>query len=62
LSPNRRTNGGLVVWPLDGSEPQQVELEPGDVVVMDPDLPHTSGLNREGAIRYAVYFRFLEEA
>jgi hypothetical protein len=60
LSPNRRTNGGLVVWPLDGSEPQQVELEPGDVVVMDPGLPHTSGLNREGAIRYAVYFRFLQ--
>jgi hypothetical protein len=62
LSSNRSTNGGLVVWPLDGSEPQQVELEPGDIVVMDPDLPHTSGLNREGAIRYAVYFRFLQAA
>ena len=59
LSPNRRTNGGLVVWPLDGGEPEPVELEPGDVVVMDPHLPHTSGLNREGALRYAVYFRFL---
>lgn len=59
LSPNRRENGGLVAWPLDGGEPVPVELEPGDVVVMDPALPHTSGLNREGAIRYAVYFRFL---
>jgi hypothetical protein len=59
LTPNRRTNGGLVVWPLDGSEPEAVELAAGDVVVMDPALPHTSGLNREGGIRYAAYFRFL---
>jgi hypothetical protein len=62
LGPNRRSNGGLVVWPLDGSEPTAVELEAGDVLVMDPALPHSSGLNREGAIRYAVYFRYLEPA
>jgi hypothetical protein len=62
LVPNRRPNGGLVVWPLDGSEPEAIELESGDVVVMNPALPHTSGLNREGRIRYAVYFRFLEPA
>ena len=62
LSPGRATTGGLVVWPLGGREPQAVEVEPGDVVVMDPALPHTSGLNREGGIRYAVYFRFLEPA
>jgi hypothetical protein len=62
LSPNRRTNGGLVVWPLDASEPEAVELEPGDVLVMDPRLPHASGLNREGALRYVVYFRFLTPA
>jgi hypothetical protein len=62
LSRNRRSNGGLVVWPLDGGEEVAVELEPGDVVVMDPKLPHTSGLNREGAIRYAAYFRFLTPA
>jgi hypothetical protein len=60
LVPNRRTNGGLVVWPLHGGEPEAIELESGDAVVMDPALPHTSGLNREGGIRYAVYFRFLE--
>jgi hypothetical protein len=62
LSPNRRSNGGLVVWPLDGDEPEAVELGAGDIVVMDPSLPHTSGLNREGAIRYAAYFRFLAPA
>jgi ectoine hydroxylase-related dioxygenase (phytanoyl-CoA dioxygenase family) len=62
LTPNRRTNGGLLVWPLDGGEPEAVELEAGDVVVMDPALPHTSGLNREGAMRYAAYFRFLTPA
>jgi Phytanoyl-CoA dioxygenase (PhyH) len=62
LSPNVRKNGGLVVWPLDGAEPEAVDLEPGDVLVMDPRLPHSSGYNRTGGIRYCVYFRFLEPA
>jgi Phytanoyl-CoA dioxygenase (PhyH) len=62
LTPARESNGGLVVWPLDGDGPEPLQLEPGDVVVMHPDLPHASGLNREGGIRYAVYFRFLEAA
>jgi hypothetical protein len=62
LTTNRKSNGGLVVWPLDGGEPLAVELEPGDVIVMEPSLPHTSGLNREGGIRYAAYFRFLTPA
>jgi hypothetical protein len=62
LTENIRLNGGLIVWPLDGSEPRAVELEPGDVVVMDPSLPHTSGLNRQGRIRYAAYFRYLQAA
>jgi hypothetical protein len=53
-------NGGLVVWPFDAHQPKPLELEPGDAVVMHPRLPHSSGLNREGAMRYAVYFRFLE--
>jgi hypothetical protein len=60
LSPAHAANGGLVVWPFDADEPVSLELTPGDVVVMHPRLPHTSGLNREGGIRYAVYFRFLE--
>jgi hypothetical protein len=29
---------------------------------MDPRLPHASGYNRTGGIRYCVYFRFLEPA
>lgn len=62
LGPNRRSNGGLVVWPLGSEEPIAVDLEPGDVIAMDPALPHTSGLNREGGIRYAAYFRYLEPA
>ena len=60
LTRGHAANGGLIVWPLTGADPEPVELEPGDVVVMDPSLPHTSGLNREGAIRYTVYFRYLE--
>jgi hypothetical protein len=60
LTRNDRRNGGLLVWPLDGAEPEAVDLEPGDVLVMDPSLPHSSGLNRAGEIRYAAYFRFLE--
>ncbi len=62
LTPSHAGNGGLVVWPLDGGEPRPVELEPGDVIVMDPELPHSSGLNRGGGIRYAVYFRYLAPA
>jgi hypothetical protein len=61
LTPARASNGGLVVWPFDApDEPEALELDAGDVVVLHPDLPHSSGLNREGAIRYAIYFRFLE--
>jgi hypothetical protein len=62
LTPNRASNGGLAVWPLDGADVESVELEAGDAVVMDPSLPHASQRNREGAIRYAVYFRFLTTA
>jgi ectoine hydroxylase-related dioxygenase (phytanoyl-CoA dioxygenase family) len=62
LTRNGPENGGLTVWPLDGSEPRQVELEPGDALVMDPRLPHASGPNRTGSIRYCLYFRFLEPA
>jgi ectoine hydroxylase-related dioxygenase (phytanoyl-CoA dioxygenase family) len=60
LSPAHEANGGLIVWPLDTGEPEALTVGAGDAVVMDPRLPHSSGLNREGAIRYAVYFRFLE--
>ena len=59
LTTGRREHGGLLVWPLDGGAPEPVEVDPGDAVVMDPALPHTSGLNRTGNIRYAIYFRLL---
>jgi ectoine hydroxylase-related dioxygenase (phytanoyl-CoA dioxygenase family) len=62
LTRNAEENGGLSVWPLGGGRPHSVELEPGDVLVMDPRLPHASGVNRTGSIRYCVYFRFLESA
>jgi hypothetical protein len=62
LTPAHAGNGGLHVWPFDTDGPEPVELAAGDAVVMHPDLPHSSGLNGEGGIRYAVYFRFLEPA
>jgi hypothetical protein len=55
-------NGGLIVWPFEGPEQETVDLAPGDMLVMHPRLPHSSGFNRQGGIRYAVYFRFLEDA
>jgi hypothetical protein len=60
LTRQSASNGGLHVWPFDGGGPEALELAPADVLVMHPDLPHSSGVNREGGIRYAVYFRFLE--
>jgi hypothetical protein len=63
LTRNERRNGGLHAWPVEGNgAPHPVELDAGDVVVMDPSLPHASGFNRTGGIRYAVYFRFLPPA
>jgi len=58
LSPWSRANGGLLVKPDDGVH--AVELEPGDAVMMTPDLPHSGGVNRTGGVRYGVYFRWLE--
>lgn len=37
-------------------------LEPGDLIVFDPNEPHSGGVNRSGLIRYAVYIRTLSEA
>jgi hypothetical protein len=59
LSSWSANNGGLIV---NGSEgPAPVELEPGDAVMMTPDLEHSGGINRTGALRYGVYFRWLED-
>jgi hypothetical protein len=57
LSPWRRENGGLLVKCAD--EVRAVVLEPGDAVAMEPELLHSGGINTTGAIRYAVYFRWL---
>ena len=58
LSPWRKENGGLLVQ--QGDETIPVELDPGDAVMMSPDLSHSGGVNFTGAIRYGVYFRWLE--
>lgn len=59
LSRWHRDNGGLLVR-RDG-EVEPVELDRGDAVMMTPDLEHSGGINRTGAIRYCVYFRWLAD-
>jgi hypothetical protein len=55
--------GSPQVWP--GSHrggkagPVPVPLEPGDVLVMHPQLAHSGSLNLGYRVRYAVYFRLL---
>ena len=58
LSPWRRDNGGLLVELDDEAVP--VEMDPGDAVLMAPDLPHSGGINITGGVRYGIYFRWLE--
>jgi ectoine hydroxylase-related dioxygenase (phytanoyl-CoA dioxygenase family) len=60
LSPWRAENGGLMV--VADTTPVALELDAGDAVMMAPELPHSGGINRTGAIRYGVYFRWLEDA
>jgi ectoine hydroxylase-related dioxygenase (phytanoyl-CoA dioxygenase family) len=60
LSPSYPRNGGLAVWPFGSDEPFRPILDAGDVLVMHPQLPHASGFNATGDIRYAVYFRYVE--
>jgi hypothetical protein len=63
LSRSHAIDGCLTVWP--GShrepvdEPEIVEMDPGDAVVMHPLLGHSSMLNRGGHIRYVIYYRLL---
>lgn len=60
LSPWRRENGSLRLDSLDSIA--ALELEPGSVFMMSPDQLHTASINYTGAIRYGVYFRWLEDA
>jgi hypothetical protein len=59
LSPWRADNGGLLVQTAEGPAP--IEADPGDAIMMTPDLPHSGGVNRSGALRYGVYFRWLAD-
>jgi hypothetical protein len=59
LSPWRGDNGGLLVQTSEGPAP--VEMDPGDAIMMSPDLPHSGGVNYSGRLRYGVYFRWLAE-
>lgn len=57
---------GVALTPSDGfrggirfpGEPA-LTLRPGDAVVFDAAEPHSGGVNLSGAVRYAVYFRWL---
>lgn len=60
LSPWRSDNGGLLVQTAVGPAP--VEADPGDAIMMTPDLPHSGGVNHTGSLRYGVYFRWLADA
>jgi hypothetical protein len=59
LSPWRGDNGGLLVETASGPAP--VEADPGDAIMMSPDLPHSGGVNHSGSLRYGVYFRWLAD-
>lgn len=59
LSRWHRDNGALLVRRCD--EIETVELAPGDAVMMGPELWHSGGINATGAIRYGVYFRWLDD-
>lgn len=63
LTRSHERDGCLTVWTgshrgEDGPR-EQVELDPGDVVVLHPAVGHSSTLNKGGSIRYAVYLRLL---
>lgn len=60
LSPWRGDNGGLLV--KTGEGPAPVEADPGDAIMMTPDLPHSGGVNHSGRLRYGVYFRWLADS
>ena len=63
LSRSHAADGCLTVWTGshrgEAGERHLVELDAGDVVVLHPEVGHSSTLNAGGTIRYAVYFRLL---
>lgn len=63
LTRARAIDGCLTVWTGshrgEDGERELVELDAGDIVVLHPQVGHSSTLNRGGSIRYAVYYRLL---
>lgn len=63
LTRSHAVDGCLTVWTGshrgEDGERHLVELDPGDVVILHPQVGHSSTLNSGGTIRYAVYFRLL---
>lgn len=59
LTPQNEWNGGVRIHKREGVIMYAV-AEPGDLVVMTPKTPHSSGTNKSGSIRYIVYFRYLK--
>jgi hypothetical protein len=55
-------NGALRVKQHDDPAAHVISLKPGDMFVMDGDLPHTSGYNYSAYPRVALYQRFLTPA
>lgn len=53
--------GGIKIWPFAKAAPFIPELNPGDALIMHPDLPHSSVPNQTGGVRMAVYFRYLRK-
>jgi Phytanoyl-CoA dioxygenase (PhyH) len=63
LTPQLPENGGLYLWAHSSTDKPlaPLVLAPGDVLVMEPGLPHASGQNTTGSVRAAVYLRWLAD-
>jgi hypothetical protein len=67
LTDQTEFNGGLIAWgkgdkPCSRYNSTSLYLCEGDIIVFDPDLWHSGGLNATGDIRMMVYFRWLTRA
>lgn len=58
LTPQTRSNGAIRLHTDKGIVVPEMKV--GEILVMDPKLPHTRGINYSGQLRAMVYFRFLE--
>jgi hypothetical protein len=61
LTRSNRESGGLRIWEDIGLSTERwepVDLDSGDVVIMDGNTWHSGGPNLSGHVRVMVYFRF----